>query len=324
MKKILFLFVLAIAGIAYGATTFTTNYSFNKPGDGDRNFGSLIRDNWDKADTQLKANETSITNHLSDTVAAHLATAISTTPGANICTTQTTVQAYLDCLDSLLDPGSSGIVLIAGAQTITGVKTFSTAPIFSTLVSGILNTDGAGLVSAGSFGTIDPLTTKGDLLAYDTDSVRLAIGTDGYLLEADSAAATGMAWKQPNPQWRKFTLTFTDFSAAATTFATTAFALAAGEGIEAVVVKHTTAFSGGAISAYKVEVGQTGNPDLYSGSFDIFQAVANTTRRINNVMDVPNFGATTDVVITATATGANLDQASAGSVDVYIRSFVLP
>lgn len=39
-----------------------------------------------------------------------------------------------------------------------------------------------------------PLTTKGDVYTYDTGNARLAVGTDGYYLQADSTAATGLAW----------------------------------------------------------------------------------------------------------------------------------
>ena len=41
------------------------------------------------------------------------------------------------------------------------------------------------------------LTTKGDLLAYDTAPNRLPVGADGTTLVANSASATGMAWAGP-------------------------------------------------------------------------------------------------------------------------------
>ena len=41
----------------------------------------------------------------------------------------------------------------------------------------------------------DPLTTKGDIMAYDTDANRLAVGTNDQVLTADSTAAEGVAWK---------------------------------------------------------------------------------------------------------------------------------
>ena len=46
--------------------------------------------------------------------------------------------------------------------------------------------------SAGSF--TSPLTTKRDVHTYDTDDARLAVGSDGEFLTADSGEATGLAW----------------------------------------------------------------------------------------------------------------------------------
>lgn len=39
-----------------------------------------------------------------------------------------------------------------------------------------------------------PLTTKGDIFTFDTDFQRLAVGTDGQALKADSSQATGLIW----------------------------------------------------------------------------------------------------------------------------------
>lgn len=39
-----------------------------------------------------------------------------------------------------------------------------------------------------------PLTTKGDVYTYTTTDARLAVGTDGYVLTADSAQAAGIKW----------------------------------------------------------------------------------------------------------------------------------
>lgn len=323
-KLILLLSIGLVAAVAYGATTFTTNYQFNKPGDGDKNYGSLLRDNWDKADAQIYANQSGVSDHISETSGAHAATAISVNPGPFQCTLAANVQEYLDCLDGVLDPGVSGVVLLAGTQTITGAKTFTVSPNFPAAASGILTTDLSGQVSSSSFTDISPLTTKGDILAYDTGATRLAVGSDGQVLVADSSSSEGISWDFPNPRWRKYTYTFSDFSSASTSFSVTALALQSNQGIDAVVVHHTTQFSGGSITAYAVEVGITGNTDLYSKPQDVFQASSGTTRRVSNVLDIPNLAATTDLVVTAKSGGDNLDQATQGSVDVYVRTFELP
>jgi hypothetical protein len=51
---------------------------------------------------------------------------------------------------------------------------------------------GSAWVAIG--GTASPLTTKGDLYGFSTVNARVAVGTNGQVLTADSTAATGVAW----------------------------------------------------------------------------------------------------------------------------------
>ena len=51
---------------------------------------------------------------------------------------------------------------------------------------------GSAWVTIG--GSASPLTTKGDLYTYSTADARLAVGANGTVLTADSAAATGLKW----------------------------------------------------------------------------------------------------------------------------------
>ena len=52
--------------------------------------------------------------------------------------------------------------------------------------------NGSAWVAIG--GSSSPLTTKGDLYGYSTTNARVAVGTNGQVLTADSTAATGVAW----------------------------------------------------------------------------------------------------------------------------------
>jgi hypothetical protein len=46
-----------------------------------------------------------------------------------------------------------------------------------------------------AFDALAPTTTKGDLIGFDgTDNVRLAVGTNNFVLTADSTTATGLKW----------------------------------------------------------------------------------------------------------------------------------
>ena len=51
---------------------------------------------------------------------------------------------------------------------------------------------------ATAFASIQPLTTKGDLLGYSTGPGRLAVGADTYVLTADSTQTLGFKWAAPS------------------------------------------------------------------------------------------------------------------------------
>jgi phage-related tail fiber protein len=63
---------------------------------------------------------------------------------------------------------------------------------------------------ASPVGDILPLTTKGDILTHDASSyIRLPVGTNNYVLTADSATPAGISWKLSTDQYLKNSATDT-------------------------------------------------------------------------------------------------------------------
>ncbi len=76
------------------------------------------------------------------------------------------------------------------------VESQSTGTGIYTLKTGTASTNySATLPDATGTLSTEKLTTKGDLEVYGTAPDRLAVGTNDYLLTADSTAANGVAWK---------------------------------------------------------------------------------------------------------------------------------
>jgi len=121
---------------------------------------------------------------------------------------------------------SLGIIAIDHLQFFAGFTEFSNANIFlstgtqfisfeDAVAGGLVDTPGSGdinlfndsntgelsvkksgggVVSLEGGGFTSPLTTKGDLLGFDTINARIPVGTDGQVLTANSAVALGVEW----------------------------------------------------------------------------------------------------------------------------------
>jgi hypothetical protein len=132
------------------------------------------------------------------------------------------------------------------------------------------------------------------------------------ILGDEITAANGL------PTWHKYTKAYTDFSTAALTNNIDLFTLPAGGVIQAVKLKHSVAFTGGAISSYTISVGITGTLAKYLAAFNVFPAVTATNHSHGNTIGGESHTASTVIKAAATSVGANLSAATAGSVDIWV------
>jgi hypothetical protein len=123
---------------------------------------------------------------------------------ANGGTGQTTQQAAINALAGAVTTaqylrGNGTNVVMSAIQaadvpTLNQNTTGTAANVTGTVA---IANGGTGQTSkTNAFDALSPTTTKGDLIVSDgTDNVRLAVGTNDYVLTADSTAASGVAWK---------------------------------------------------------------------------------------------------------------------------------
>jgi hypothetical protein len=153
-----------------------------------------------------------------------------------------------------------------------------------------------------------PSRINGTRVTYDWwDDLRSA----GILLEAGETNVTA---------WVKYTVAFGALSTAALTNEITLFSLLSKQMCNGFIVKHSQAFTGGAISALSIEIGITGENNRYVKSFDIFQAIGDSVFAAETYdLDVRSFANPTNILLKATAVGANLSALTQGSVDIWVR-----
>lgn len=91
-----------------------------------------------------------------------------------------------------LATGNTGLSISATGLTIltpspSGISLTPTGIVVTTTATSGLSVTPTGL-------TLNTLTTKGDLLGFSTQLVRVGVGTNNFVLTADSAQAAGFRW----------------------------------------------------------------------------------------------------------------------------------
>lgn len=91
---------------------------------------------------------------------------------------------------------SSGVVTVqsSGSNTIQAMVASSVLTVTCILTSGTGTASWSATYASSTIATASPLTTKGDIYGYSTTNDRLPVGTDGYVLTADSTQSLGIKW----------------------------------------------------------------------------------------------------------------------------------
>jgi len=98
--------------------------------------------------------------------------------------------------------GTSSRISVSNGDGATGnpvVDLVDTGVTPGTYANTNLTVDESGRITNATNGSASgaPLTTKGDIFGYDTADARIPVGTDGYVLTADSTDPLGVSYKPP-------------------------------------------------------------------------------------------------------------------------------
>lgn len=156
------------------------------------------------------------------------------------------------------------------------------------------------------------------LLIHNSDSGKLNLYTTLWN-EIQSTSFSGSIGV-----WTKYTVSHAALQAAATSNHIELFNAPAKTLITGVLIKHSVAFAGVGITGYTLSVGVSSDLSKFSTPFDVFQAAGESAHQSSVVQKMTAFGSATSVRLSAISVGANLDQSSGGTVEIWVQTVTVP
>lgn len=117
--------------------------------------------------------------------------------------------------------------------------------------------------------------------------------------------------------WQKKVISYTDLQTGSTSNTAAILSLPPGAVLTGLFIKHATAFAGTLITDVVANIGIASDHARFIENFDILQSVSDTA--FDNVIlnYLNSWASSTNIVLQAISTGANLSALTAGSVTVY-------
>jgi len=205
---------------------------------------------------------------------------------------------------------ATGTLLARAGGTMTGDLQVGTVSASTLSTSGYIT-----LANLGSA----PTAVIGRIYFDSTGSRALKISLDGSNFVALSTSTGGGGTVGTEyPAWVHVTKTYVALSSGAVNNNIELYSLPAGAVIHGVKIKHSSTFTGGALSGYNISVGIDGDYEKYASLFDIFQSTSDTKFQLSDGLFSENHGSATSVKLYAVSSGANLSAATQGSVDIWL------
>ncbi len=145
----------------------------------------------------------------------------------------------------------------------------------------------------------------------------------GNAINVTGSGVTGGTLVAPTtvPTWVHMEFDYTQFNGtAALTKSNTLFSLLPRQTIEGVVVKTKTAWAGVGITALTFSLGIAGALNKYFSPYDGVPAVTSVNFGTADTFGLEDFVGATNILVSAIATGANLNLLTAGVTCVYIKT----